>query len=323
MTRDPWRGNQMQPMSYNGWLYTYANPVNFTDPLGLCPGCYVFFFTGFANAGDVNGDNEYSLDEIKYPILQTLLSNLEQRTGAKVVPVYPYGIGLSEPDPLSRLKVLFDASEGRGLVPDAKASEILAFLSEEVWQDSCDGGNWPDLIVDSMLQITFLTYSGGGQIAYTTAQKLEGSLQIDKLVTLGSPYSAYKGVSNIGQLWELWGEYDLHGLDFGLGATGGFLYGIMGWKGWNEGYLHRDPIFDELSIPTPLGSIYTQGAARCIFNDTEESNYSHYSYFNPTEPDGGVYCTGESLYRRDATQGLSRSDAMLDFLVNVVGIGSP
>jgi RHS repeat-associated protein len=40
MTRDTWEGEQRQPMSYNAWLYTYANPVNLTDPSGHDPwGC--------------------------------------------------------------------------------------------------------------------------------------------------------------------------------------------------------------------------------------------------------------------------------------------
>jgi RHS repeat-associated protein len=37
LTRDTWRGDQQRPMSYNAWLYVYANPVNLTDPSGMCP----------------------------------------------------------------------------------------------------------------------------------------------------------------------------------------------------------------------------------------------------------------------------------------------
>lgn len=36
MTKDTWGGDMNQPMSYNAWLYGYANPVNLTDPSGLC-----------------------------------------------------------------------------------------------------------------------------------------------------------------------------------------------------------------------------------------------------------------------------------------------
>jgi len=34
MTKDPWGGDAMQPMSFNPWLYVFSNPVNYTDPTG-------------------------------------------------------------------------------------------------------------------------------------------------------------------------------------------------------------------------------------------------------------------------------------------------
>jgi len=34
-TRDTWDGDKNQPMSYNMWLYGYANPINNIDPSGL------------------------------------------------------------------------------------------------------------------------------------------------------------------------------------------------------------------------------------------------------------------------------------------------
>jgi len=36
-SRDTWRGNNKIPMSYNVWLYVYANPINLTDPSGHDP----------------------------------------------------------------------------------------------------------------------------------------------------------------------------------------------------------------------------------------------------------------------------------------------
>jgi RHS repeat-associated protein len=33
-TRDTWQGDYTRPMSYNAWLYSYANPINLTDPKG-------------------------------------------------------------------------------------------------------------------------------------------------------------------------------------------------------------------------------------------------------------------------------------------------
>jgi RHS repeat-associated protein len=38
VSKDPWRGDAGRPMSYNGWLYVYANPTNLTDPSGWCGG---------------------------------------------------------------------------------------------------------------------------------------------------------------------------------------------------------------------------------------------------------------------------------------------
>ncbi|MFZ6027009.1 MAG: RHS repeat-associated core domain-containing protein [Chloroflexota bacterium] len=35
LSRDTWRGDEMQPDSYNAWLYVYANPVNLVDPTGM------------------------------------------------------------------------------------------------------------------------------------------------------------------------------------------------------------------------------------------------------------------------------------------------
>jgi RHS repeat-associated protein len=37
ISRDMWAGDAKMPMSYNGWLYTYGDPVNYTDPSGFMP----------------------------------------------------------------------------------------------------------------------------------------------------------------------------------------------------------------------------------------------------------------------------------------------
>lgn len=37
INRDTCRGDYAMPMSYNAWLYEYANPVTNTDPTGLEP----------------------------------------------------------------------------------------------------------------------------------------------------------------------------------------------------------------------------------------------------------------------------------------------
>ncbi len=37
ISRDVWEGDAEAPMSYNAWLYGYANPVAYTDPSGTIP----------------------------------------------------------------------------------------------------------------------------------------------------------------------------------------------------------------------------------------------------------------------------------------------
>jgi RHS repeat-associated protein len=36
MSRDSLGGNTNQPITYNNWLYAFSNPINVTDPSGLC-----------------------------------------------------------------------------------------------------------------------------------------------------------------------------------------------------------------------------------------------------------------------------------------------
>lgn len=37
LSKDVWDGNPNQPMSYNPWLYAFANPIMLTDPSGMIP----------------------------------------------------------------------------------------------------------------------------------------------------------------------------------------------------------------------------------------------------------------------------------------------
>lgn len=37
LTKDTWEGDYTKPMSYNAWLYGYANPIILTDPNGFSP----------------------------------------------------------------------------------------------------------------------------------------------------------------------------------------------------------------------------------------------------------------------------------------------
>jgi RHS repeat-associated protein len=61
-TRDTWAGDYNQPMSYNTWLYTYANPVNNVDPGGTCPD----------NDGDGKCDPGWWCEQITNPEIRWL-----------------------------------------------------------------------------------------------------------------------------------------------------------------------------------------------------------------------------------------------------------
>ena len=37
LAKDSWTGDYTRPMSYNAWIYVYANPIGFIDPSGECP----------------------------------------------------------------------------------------------------------------------------------------------------------------------------------------------------------------------------------------------------------------------------------------------
>ncbi len=37
LTRDLWKGDVYEPMSYNRWLYAYGDSINLTDPTGESP----------------------------------------------------------------------------------------------------------------------------------------------------------------------------------------------------------------------------------------------------------------------------------------------
>lgn len=49
-SRDAWDGDERMPMSYNAWLYVYANPITKIDPTGY----YTTSSTGYSNDEETN-----------------------------------------------------------------------------------------------------------------------------------------------------------------------------------------------------------------------------------------------------------------------------
>jgi len=71
ITRDTWASDMKHPLSYNMWLYGYANPTNLTDPSGLCVLC---------NANErvkVNGDISIYSEPNPYSVKIGNLANNE------------------------------------------------------------------------------------------------------------------------------------------------------------------------------------------------------------------------------------------------------
>jgi RHS repeat-associated protein len=60
LTRDTWTGSDRLPMSYNAWLYGYANPVNLADPSGFNPNCIhpYMSFCAFQRVDEILTENK-------------------------------------------------------------------------------------------------------------------------------------------------------------------------------------------------------------------------------------------------------------------------
>jgi len=262
-----------------------------------------------------------------------LVRALREKTGAIVITVYPYGLGLggnSVHDPLFGIDILdsnrnlrdavYPSAYDNSRVPGYKADEIFAHVAG-LNPYVCN--NLSNVRVDNnKLNVTFVAYSGGGQMAYSTAQKLQGRLFVDNLVTFGSSFRAYGGMSNIGRLWSFVGEQDTF---YGnLGET------VQGWEQYNAGY----PISEKSSpfnLQAPRYNIYQHGATRCTLLGTEDRPYEHfYSYFDRNTAFTGVSCQGSYAKEASGRTGqvpldwiaqkgyASRFDANSNFLVEVI-----
>ncbi len=330
-----------RPLTFNGWGYTENNPINFVDPLGLCTNCYVFFFPGLGNEGNtIKGgspkdiehggsvlDNDLGAGE------EELVRAIRDKTGAIVRTIYPYGLGLGGTkinDPILGIPeldynrnyrdVLYPSGNDDSWVPGYKADEILSHLTGlNPYSCSFQSEITAD---DAKLNIIFVAYSGGGQMAYSTAQKLKGRLFVDNMVFLGVPFRAYGGMSNIGRLWNFKGEQDTF-----LGNIGQVLHL---WEDYNEGY--RQFPGGTLSLQFNEYNIYQQGATYCGLTGSENNRYSHEAYFGKKTAFNGVNCHGSNpnavtqriaqvplAWISEQGQGFtSRFDANLNFLVELI-----
>lgn len=194
---------------------------------------YLIFFPGAGNRGFGLGPSE-----IKF------MDALRFQTGGRVdiTYIYPYG-GLE----VNNLDVIIDAAEGKDNdVTEKKADQIDNYIRNGsplgvtvyAWWHCYSVHNEDYDEINSEVKLNFLGYSGGGQIAYTTAQKLSGRLFVDNLIMVGPTWQAYNGVNNIGHIWEIWakGDLDFWFLDL-QNNLGGLAYDLMGWRAYNGSYL--------------------------------------------------------------------------------------
>ncbi len=54
ISKDLWQGDYRKPLSYNKWLYAYANPVRYSDPSGYTPDLGGFLVDGYIRGWVVN-----------------------------------------------------------------------------------------------------------------------------------------------------------------------------------------------------------------------------------------------------------------------------
>jgi hypothetical protein len=162
------------------------------------------------------------------------------------------------------------------------------------------------------INVTFVAYSGGGQMAYATAQKLKGRVFVDNLVMFGASFLAYNGMSNIGRLWDFVGEQDAFYARLGTN--------VLSWDVYNRGY--RDGRGISGAVDRDRYNIYKHGATRCVLLGDSQQPYGHFSYFDKANKFQGLTCQGyheETISQQHAQQiNYTRFDANVTFLKGIL-----
>ncbi|MBI3242750.1 MAG: hypothetical protein HYZ49_10705 [Chloroflexi bacterium] len=219
LTKDPSRAET------NLYVYAAASPVLFTDPSGLCVQqfCFLFYFPGAGN----DGTNYYANEN-------TLLTNVSQKGGISYRKIWPFGPNPKYVHPnnsnpgqkiivgdntLSQLcaaypdtynSIFIDAlslvNGGSGNISDpssGKAKEIADIIAGALLSGNYTANS-------SQMEVDFLAYSAGGQVAYGVAQELKGyGIEVDNLALLGTPLRASRGWGNIGKIYDMRGTLDI------------------------------------------------------------------------------------------------------------------
>jgi hypothetical protein len=280
----------------------------------------VIYFTGAGNYGDADGsgqiDNEMLAGE------SNLISRLGQRTGAKVIAVYPYGLSIGPDninDPIMIGKIPFDsnrnlrdviyqAAYGKSPVPKYKAQEIVARLLGETFDLCRDDDYGKGEFDDDALNIMFIGYSGGGQMAYSTSQKLKGILTVDNLVMFGASFRAHDGIGNIGHIWSFVSSSDNF---YGLGEQATAFWDFS----W-----HSQNVAGGLYQTANATMCYTEGDTYPMNAPMDKVFGDHiYGYFDENHNFNGFLCYGansQQLTSRSKTG--TRFEAHLEILVDIL-----
>jgi RHS repeat-associated protein len=86
VSKDMWPRDYRRPLSHNGWLYSLSNPVNYTDPSGLCAGngdeaCWAVYEEiirrrpDLVNATLITMQGNIPLHQVSYNRLKFILEN--------------------------------------------------------------------------------------------------------------------------------------------------------------------------------------------------------------------------------------------------------